>query len=94
MWQVLAGVVDPELGVAITELGLVYLVEVDNGDIRIDITTTTPICPLGSFISQDVKRRLRGRPGVNSVEVNIVHTPSWTPEMMSDSARELLGWCN
>lgn len=94
VWQVLAEVMDPELGVAITELGLVYLVEVDGGDIRIDITTTTPICPLGSFISQNVKRRLSGQPNVNSVSVNIVHTPAWTPEMMSDAARELLGWNN
>ncbi|MFO7292632.1 MAG: metal-sulfur cluster assembly factor [Actinomycetes bacterium] len=88
VWEALGQVIDPELGVSITDLGLVYEVR-DEGDcIRVVMTTTTPICPLGSYLRQQIESRLAGR----RVEVEIVHDPLWHPGMMNDRARSQLGW--
>lgn len=83
-------VIDPELGVPITDLGLIYDIRVDGDRARVVMTTTTPICPLGSYIQQEIERKLRG----HVVEVELVHQPLWSPEMMNDAARRTLGWGN
>ncbi len=88
VWDALEGVIDPELGVPITDLGLVYEVKVDGTRVEVVMTTTTPICPLGSFLQQEVIRSLPGR----EVTVTLVHRPVWTPSMMNERARKLLGW--
>lgn len=88
IWRALGGVIDPELGVPVTDLGLIYGVEVDGSRVRVVMTTTTPICPLGSYLQQQVERQLSD----HVVTVDIVHEPLWTPDRMNDRARQLLGW--
>lgn len=88
VWGLLEVVDDPELGVPITDLGLVYSVDVDEGGIRIVMTTTTPICPLGEYLKDRVREVLEGQ----SVTVDLTHAPLWSPEMMNAAARRRLGW--
>lgn len=92
VWHLLATVIDPEIGIPITELGLVYSVEVSEGTARVVMTTTTPVCPLGAFIQRHVERGVMGIEGIDRVEVEIVHDPPWSPDMMTDTGRRLLGW--
>jgi len=90
-FDALAQVIDPELGLPVTDLGLIYKVEFDGATANVDMTTTTPVCPLGSYLSQMAETKLREIPGVDSVVIQIVHEPPWKPEMMSDRARQVLG---
>jgi metal-sulfur cluster biosynthetic enzyme len=92
VWQVLGTVIDPEVGIPITELGLVYSVEVGDGRARVVMTTTTPVCPLGAFMQRQIERGLADVNGIESVEVEIVHTPRWCPDMITETGRSLLGW--
>jgi metal-sulfur cluster biosynthetic enzyme len=87
-----ASVVDPEIGLNIVDLGLVYGVEVDDGAISVDMTLTSPGCPVGPQIIYDVKNTIKRRfPEATEIAVNIVWQPFWSPEMMSDWAKEELG---
>lgn len=90
--QVLGTVIDPEVGIPITELGLVYSIDVADGRARVVMTTTTPVCPLGAFMQREIERGLAGLDGIESVEVEIVHTPRWCPDMITETGRRLLGW--
>ena len=81
-------VMDPELGVPITDLGLIYDIRMDDDRVLVVMTTTTPICPLGSYIRQEIDRKLGG----HTVDVELVHEPLWSPEMMNEAARRTLGW--
>jgi len=85
-------VLDPEIGVNIVDLGLVYEVKVENGDVYITMTMTTPGCPLHESISKGAEEAVRQLPGVENVKVDLVWEPAWTPERMSDWARKQLGW--
>jgi metal-sulfur cluster biosynthetic enzyme len=86
-------VVDPEVGMNIVDLGLVYTVEVGGGDVRVRLTMTTAACPLGESIGEQARTAiLRQVPGATSVNVELVWDPPWEPSMMSDAAREQLGW--
>jgi metal-sulfur cluster biosynthetic enzyme len=90
--QALKRVIDPELGVNIVDLGLVYDVHIDGGRVRVDMTMTSPSCPLSSFLTEAVQEDVTFRvPGVASVDVNIVWQPPWSPSMMSREARAQLG---
>lgn len=88
----LRGVIDPEVGLDVVELGLVYGVGVDAGHVQIDLTMTTPACPLGEQIVRDAEERVGAVAGVESVSVDLVWDPPWSPARMSPSAREALGW--
>jgi metal-sulfur cluster biosynthetic enzyme len=91
--EALRSVVDPELGVNVIDLGLVYNIEQDDdGDVYVTMTTTTPTCPIGSFLEQQVRWAVMSIPGVGAVEVDVVHTPPWSPALMTDAARRTLGW--
>lgn len=90
--QVLGRVIDPELGVPITELGLVYETQLSDGAVSVVMTTTTPVCPLGSYLRREIARHLGRIPGITGITVEIVHSPPWSPEMMTDKARQMLGW--
>lgn len=87
----LRAVIDPELGVNIVDLGLVYDVAVDDGLATVVLTTTTPACPIGSYLEQQVEWALLRVPGVVEVDVVVTHEPRWTVSMMSDGARSILG---
>lgn len=88
--EALATVIDPELGLPITDLGLVYDVVIEDGTVRVTITTTTPICPLGDYLAEMTRGRLADLPGIDDVEVRLTHDPPWTPDRLSDRARHLL----
>src|SRR5690606_24534419 len=86
-------VYDPELGVNIVDLGLIYAIEQDNdGIVTVTMTLTTPGCPMHDTIAGGVERALLGLPAVNAVHVNVVWSPPWTPEKMSDAAKEQLSF--
>lgn len=87
----LRGVIDPELGVNIVDLGLVYGVEIDGPRVVVAMTMTTPACPLGDYLRDLVESGVKQRvPDVERVDVELVWDPPWTPDMMSDTARRQL----
>lgn len=91
--EALRDVLDPELGMNVVELGLVYDVAVkDEGDIRVALTMTTPACPLGEQIARDAEDRIRALDGVRQVEVALVWDPPWSAERMTPEAKASLGW--
>jgi len=93
VYEALKNVYDPELGINIVDLGLVYDVEVSAaGDVHIEYTLTTMGCPIGPLIEQQMQAFLAGVPGVNSVETEMVLRPAWSPEMMSEEAKAALGY--
>ncbi|WP_070119803.1 metal-sulfur cluster assembly factor [Bacillus marinisedimentorum] len=88
----LENVIDPELGIDIVNLGLVYGVDMDDdGNAKVTMTLTAMGCPLAGTISNDVKRALSDLPEVNDVEVDIVWNPPWTKDRMSRFAKIALG---
>ena len=85
-------VIDPELGVNVVDLGLVYDVSIDDGSVRVSMTMTTPACPLGESLAEEAEAAIRQNvPGVTSASVRLVWEPPWQPSMMSDAARAQLG---
>lgn len=85
-------VIDPELGCNIVDLGLVYVIGVnDEGDARILMTTTTRGCPATAFLKDGAREAAAAVPGIKSAEVSLTYDPAWTPEMMTPRAREQLG---
>ena len=83
---------DPELGLNIIDLGLVYEITVDEANnIHVDMTLTSPGCPAGPQIMTDVERALQGLPGVGEVELNLVWSPYWTPERIEPRVRAYMG---
>ncbi|MDQ0160306.1 metal-sulfur cluster assembly factor [Alkalibacillus salilacus] len=92
LWGALENVIDPELGIDIVNLGLVYNIELDDeGLATVTMTLTAMGCPLAATIEMDVKQALVDIPEVNEVEVNIVWNPPWTKERMSRYAKIALG---
>lgn len=89
--QALRQVIDPELGLNIVELGLVYDIEVEGGDVEVQMTLTSPGCPAGPQIMDDVQRSLKMLAGVKSVNVELVWEPYWTPERIDPKVRAVLG---
>ncbi|HZU79311.1 MAG TPA: metal-sulfur cluster assembly factor [Acidimicrobiales bacterium] len=93
--EALKQVEDPELGVNIVDLGLVYDATVaDNGDITITMTLTSMGCPLGPVITEQIRAALSGvygLPGVGTIDVKLVWSPPWSPERMSEAAKDELG---
>jgi metal-sulfur cluster biosynthetic enzyme len=89
----LKNVVDPELGINIVDLGLVYDVEVSpEGRVHIEYTLTTMGCPIGPLIEHQMQSFLAGVPGVTEVTAEMVLRPAWSPEMMSEEAKAALGY--
>lgn len=84
-------VMDPEIGVNIVDLGLVYDIRLDGAQVRVQMTATTPGCPMQDSLARGVEMVLLCQPGVEAVEVEMVWEPPWTPERMSERAREELG---
>ncbi|HEY6209589.1 MAG TPA: metal-sulfur cluster assembly factor [Gemmatimonadales bacterium] len=83
---------DPELDLNIIDLGLVYDVEIDEGEVRVTMTLTSPGCPAGPMITNDVYRVLRALDGVKDVNIDIVWEPYWTPERIDPKIRALMGF--
>jgi metal-sulfur cluster biosynthetic enzyme len=87
----LRNVYDPELGINIVDLGLVYDVQIDGGNVHITYSLTTMGCPIGPLIEQQMQQFLAGVPGVDEVRAEMVLRPPWSPDMMSDEAKAALG---
>lgn len=88
---VLKTVFDPEIPVNIYDLGLIYRIENNDGNINIDMTLTAPNCPAADFMAEDVRLKVAGIEGVKTVNVNIVFEPEWTQDRMTDEAKLELG---
>lgn len=89
----LRGVIDPEIGLNIVDLGLIYDLGVrPDGRATIEMTLTTPGCPLHAAIHDAVRRALEPVPGVTGVELALVWLPPWTPELITPAGRRALGW--
>jgi metal-sulfur cluster biosynthetic enzyme len=88
----LSNVIDPELGLDFVELGLIYGVEIDGGDIHVTFTLTSPACPIGPQVSEQIEEFVSELDDVESVESSMVFTPPWTPDRMSEDAKFALGY--
>lgn len=91
--NLLRRVVDPEVGVNIVDLGLVYRIEVSAERLLIEMTMTSPACPMGEMIMDDAYAALAGGlPAACIPEINLVWEPPWDPSMMNERSRQNLGW--
>jgi|SRR5215467_1832183 len=90
--EALKTVRDPEIPMDLVELGLIYeLIVKRGGVVYVEMTLTTPACPVAASMPGEVETAIRGVPGVSDVRVKLVWTPPWTPELMSEEARLELG---
>lgn len=93
--EMLRSVFDPEIPVNVYDLGLIYKIEVqevqEKIELNIDMTLTAPNCPAADFIMMDIQEKLETIDGVNKVNVNLVFEPEWTKDMMSEEAKLDLG---
>ena len=92
VFDALHQVEDPELGMDIVDLGLLYDVEVEGGTVKVSYTLTSMGCPAGAMIQEDIDRVVRELPGVEAVEAELTFDPPWNPERMSDDAKFILGF--
>ncbi len=90
--EALKNVHDPELGINIVDLGLVYGVEFRDRIVHVTYTLTTMGCPIGPMIEAEMQQFLSGIEGIDEVEAEMVIRPAWTPEMMSEEAKAALGY--
>lgn len=89
--EILKDVYDPELYYNIVDLGLVYNIDIQDGEVKILMTLTTPACPIGPMMEEQVRDNLLMLPGVSDVEVEFTFDPLWDPSRMSEEARADLG---
>ena len=90
--EALTNVIDPELGLDFVELGLIYDVEVEGGVVFINFTLTSPGCPIGPQVAEQMEEFVSELDGVNAVHPKMTFTPPWTPDMMSEEAKFALGY--
>ena len=88
----LTNVIDPELGLDFVELGLIYGIEVEGGDVHVTFTLTSPGCPIGPQVSEQIEEFVSELDGVESVESSMVFSPPWSPDRMSEDAKFALGF--
>ena len=88
----LTNVIDPELGLDFVELGLIYGIEVNGGDVHVTYTLTTPACPIGPMVAEQIEEFVGELDGVDAVHSKMTFTPAWTPDMMSEEAKFALGY--
>jgi metal-sulfur cluster biosynthetic enzyme len=92
VYEALEEVIDPELGLDFVSLGLVYDVNIEKDDVYVTFTLTTPACPIGPQVSEQMKEFVGDLPGVSAVHPKMVFDPTWSPEMMTDDAKFALGF--
>jgi metal-sulfur cluster biosynthetic enzyme len=92
VFDALRAVEDPELGMDIVELGLVYDVEVEGPKVKVIHTLTSMGCPVGPMIQENIDEIARAMPEVEDVEVELTWDPPWSPEKMSEDAKFILGF--
>jgi len=83
---------DPEIGINIVDLGLIYGIQIDeNNNIKLKMTMTSPMCPVTSIILADAQLRLENIPDVGKIEIELVWEPLWSPDMISQDVKQKLG---
>jgi metal-sulfur cluster biosynthetic enzyme len=92
VYEVLEEVIDPELGLDFVSLGLVYDVNIEGTEVYVTFTLTTPACPIGPQVSEQMREFVGDLPGVTAVHPKMVFDPPWSPEMMSEDAKFALGF--
>jgi metal-sulfur cluster biosynthetic enzyme len=93
VFETLRAVIDPEIGINIVDLGLVYDVQIAGDSLFIALTMTTPACPLSGHLLSQAETVIRQRfPALKALKIELVWEPLWNPMMMSWAARETLGW--
>ncbi len=91
--EALRVVMDPEVGINIVDLGLVYGIEAEPDHIYVVMTMTTPTCPMGAHITDTARHTLRAlAPQIKDIQIHLVWDPPWNPGMMSSEAKEQMGW--
>jgi metal-sulfur cluster biosynthetic enzyme len=90
--EALSNVIDPELGLDFVELGLIYGIDVEEGRVEVTFTLTTPACPIGPQVSEQIEEFVGEVPGVEAVVPTMVFSPPWTPDRMSEDAKFALGY--
>jgi len=89
--EALKQVIDPELMINIVDLGLVYSIEQEEEKVKVEMTLTSPACPAGPQLVQQSKLAIEKVDGVKEAEIKLVLTPPWSPDRMTDEARDQLG---
>ncbi len=87
----LGEVKDPEMNISIVDLGLIYAVKIDNGMVLVEMTLTSPACPVGPLIIESAEESIKKLEGVKGVTINLVWEPAWSADRMSESAKMELG---
>lgn len=90
--EALKKVIDPEIGCNIVDLGLVYEIKINGGQVAVDMTLTAPGCPLVEMIEDEVEKEIKKIKGVKEVKINLVFDPPWTPEKMAPKLRSQMGF--
>ena len=88
----LTNVIDPELGLDFVELGLINGVVIDGGDVHVTFTLTTPACPIGPQVTEQIEEFVSELDGVDQVSSSMVFSPPWSPDKMSEDAKFALGY--
>ena len=89
--EALRGVYDPEIPVNVLDLGLIYDIKTDEGQVYVQMTLTAPGCGMGPYIAQNAEWRIAEIDGVEDVEVDMVFDPPWSPELITEEGKKLLG---
>ncbi len=89
--NVLKEIEDPEIGINVVDLGLIYNVLIDEGDVTIKMTLTAPGCPMHDTLARAAEMAVETLPDVRDAQVDVVWNPPWTPERLTDEGRRLLG---
>jgi metal-sulfur cluster biosynthetic enzyme len=90
--EALSNVIDPELGLDFVELGLIYGIDIDGGSVHVTYSLTSPGCPIGPQVAEQIDEFVSDLPDVESVESSMTFTPPWTPDRMSEDAKFALGF--
>jgi metal-sulfur cluster biosynthetic enzyme len=91
LYDALKQIYDPEVGINIVDMGLIYSLEVEDSKVDLTMTLTSPGCPAGPQILSQVDSALKALDGVDDVDIKVVWSPPWTPDMLSEEARDQLG---
>ena len=91
IYESLKQIYDPEVGINIVDMGLVYGLEIEDQKVGVIMTLTSPGCPAGPQILSQIDSALKELEGVEDVDIQVVWSPPWTPDMLSDEARDQLG---
>jgi metal-sulfur cluster biosynthetic enzyme len=92
VYEALEEVIDPELGLDFVSLGLVYDVNIEGSEVYVTFTLTTPACPIGPQVSEQMREFVGDLPSVTAVHPKMVFDPAWSPEMMTEEAKFALGF--